>query len=366
MEREVFTISTSFYKRVDWVDHIYEGLKAQTYPFWEWVVTDDFSEELNAEEKLRDLARRDPRVRYYTQKRKKELFYNPQYGSCGNIVMQLDSDDTIYANLLEQYVKYFREDRELMGITCGHIMKKELKEFVSISAYGLEDRCNIDFAPMARAWKNTIPHFDEGGELHGYQNDTNIWRQVEARGKVMFIPRELYNYNYSGDSISKIKYSPEQNRALEGERLRIEKRFPSLNDGNTCTFDLKYLPIDRLSWSLYGADFNRSIERKNVLFLKTDIKPYEKQLLNELFYDHSLHYDVDSRESYDEIVAYLNVDTYEYLCKHMPLVKEKFKGHTFRFFIDDREFELTDSKLEIFGTWSFWKSGGLYYGHLSL
>ena len=366
MERIVFTISTSFYKRVDWVEHIYETLKAQTYPFWEWVVTDDFSEELSAEVKLKEIARIDPRVRYYTQSRKKELFYNPQYGSTGNIVMQLDSDDTIYANLLEQYVKYFKEDPELMGITCGHIMKKELKTFVSISAYGLEDRCNIDFAPMARAWKNTIPHFDYSGELHGYQNDTNIWRQVEARGKVLFIPRELYNYNYSGDSISKIKYSPEQNRALEEERLRIEKRFPQLNDGNTCTFDLKYLPIDRLSWSLYGADFNQSLESKNVLLLKTDIKPYEKQLLNELFYDHSLHFNVDSRESYDEIVAYLNEDTYNYLCENFVWIKEKFKDTTFRFFIDDRYFNQTDEKLGIFGTWSFWKSGGLYYGHLSL
>ena len=66
-ERINFTVNTSFYKRSDWVDHIYEGLKAQTYKYWEWVVTDDFSPDRNAEERLKEIAKNDHRVVYYTQ-----------------------------------------------------------------------------------------------------------------------------------------------------------------------------------------------------------------------------------------------------------------------------------------------------------
>jgi glycosyltransferase involved in cell wall biosynthesis len=366
-EKVVFSISTSFYKRSDWVEHIYNSLKRQTYPLWEWVVTDDFSEELNAEEQLKTIASKDPRVRYYPQTRKKELFYNPNYGCSGNVVVQLDSDDTIYDNLLEIYVKYFESDPELMGVTCGHIMKKELVEFVSISAYPLAEANNIQFAPMARAWRNTIPFFDRDGELNGFQNDTNIWRQVEVRGKVMFIPRELYNYNYSGDSLSKVKTTREEIIKIENERLWIEGRFPSLMDDNKCTFDLKYLPIDRLSWAFYSADFNQSISRKNVLFIKSDIKPFEKQLVNELFYDHTINYNVDDSKSYDEIIAYLNVDTYEFLVVNMPKLRHMFSGVTFRFFIDSEVWDCELSCLnEVFGEWSFWESGGLHYGHLVL
>jgi len=367
MERPVFSISTSFYKRGDWVEHVYESVKAQTYPFWEWVVTDDFSEENSAEEQLREIARKDPRVKYYSQSRKKELFYNPNFGCSGNIVMQIDSDDTIYPNLLEIYAKYFMDDPELMGITCGHIMKADLQRFVASSNYGMEDRHNIDFAQMARAWRNTIPFFDFNGDLNWYQNDTNIWRQVEARGKVLFLPRELYVYNYNEkDSISRTKYSPHNNELIEKERVRIESRYPTLNEREGCTFDLKYLPIDRLSWAFYGADFNYATEHKDILFIKADIKPYEKQLLNELFAEHTIHYNVDKREKYDEIIAFVNGDTHKYLAQSINSFREKWPGQGFRFFIDDKFFEETEEKLGIFGTWSYWKSGNLTYGHLFL
>jgi glycosyltransferase involved in cell wall biosynthesis len=364
IERPVFTISTSFYRRGNWVEHVYETLKAQTYPYWEWVVTDDFSDELNAEEQLKKIAKLDPRVKYYTQSRKKELFYNPQYGSSGNIVMQLDSDDEIYVNLLEIYAKYFTENPDIMGITCGHIMKRDLKDYVSISSYALENKMNINFAPMGRAWRNIIPHFDYNGELNWWQNDTNIMRHIEARGKVLFLPRELYNYNYSVDSISKRPYTLKENDEIEKERLDIEGKFPDLMKGDKCTFDLRYLSINRLTWAFYTTEFVQSSTRKRVNFIKRDIRPYEKQLLSELFYDHSLIYNGDNRESYDEIVAFLNEGTYKYLIENINQIREFNPNISFRFFIDSTIFSPTPDQLKIFGRYSFWNTGGLIHGYI--
>ena len=48
-----FSISTTFYKRGDKVQHLYQQILDQTHTDWEWIVTDDFSEENSAEEALK-------------------------------------------------------------------------------------------------------------------------------------------------------------------------------------------------------------------------------------------------------------------------------------------------------------------------
>ena len=174
-ERINFSINTSFYKRSDCIDHIYEGLKAQTYKYWEWVVTDDFSEDKNAEKSLKEIARNDHRVVYYTQSRKKELFWNPNYGASGNVIFQMDSDDTMYPNILEIYAKHFMEDPSLMGICCGCYMEGDDKTY---RGYGFNFLSGENCLNMTwgRAWRNIIPHFDYEGKLQHFQNDTNIIR----------------------------------------------------------------------------------------------------------------------------------------------------------------------------------------------
>ena len=51
-----FTISTSFYKRGDQVEYLYNQVINQTHNDWDWVVTDDFSSENSAKEALLDIA----------------------------------------------------------------------------------------------------------------------------------------------------------------------------------------------------------------------------------------------------------------------------------------------------------------------
>ena len=41
MEKPIFSISTSFYNRGKWVDHVYETIKAQTYPYCDLPKTGD-------------------------------------------------------------------------------------------------------------------------------------------------------------------------------------------------------------------------------------------------------------------------------------------------------------------------------------
>ena len=50
MKNYKFSASTSFFKRGDFVQQMYKQLLDQTHTNWEWIVTDDFSDNLNAEE----------------------------------------------------------------------------------------------------------------------------------------------------------------------------------------------------------------------------------------------------------------------------------------------------------------------------
>ena len=190
----------------------------------------------------------------------------------------------------------------------------------------------------------------------------------QEEDKVIFIPRELYAYNMQEDynSISKIKYSWERNQELEEERIFMENRFPMLETGEMCTFDLKYLSIDELTWAFYTCNFNHELTPQDVCFIKADIRPYEKQLINELFYNHNMHYDIDKRKEYDEIMVYLNEVTMEYLEENFNRIRENHQGTTFRFLVDYTKDPIDLKRLEVFNIWSFWASGYTYYGHLIL
>ena len=350
-ERINFTVNTSFYKRSDWVDHIYEGLKAQTYKYSEWVVTDDFSPDKNAEERLKEIAKNDHRVVYYTQSRKKELFYNPNYGASGNVIFQMDSDDTMYPTILEVYAKQFIEDPLLIGICCGALKNINNTELFEWTAPNLEIQSNFVMT-YGRAWRNVIPHFDYNGKLDYFQNDLNIWRQIEARGKVMFLPRELYKYNYdSQGSFSHRQfegYNNESERLIEEERCRIEQRFSTStdlsqdgiwNNVDECTFDLKYLPINKLTWAFYAADFHKTSHNSRINFIKSDIKPYEKQLLNELYYDNTIIYNGDVKGDYDEVIVYVsNQETLDIMYNFHSLYSQLKPDVKIRFHINKQVF----------------------------
>ena len=310
-----FSISTSFYKRSDKVQHIYQQILDQTYTNWEWIVTDDFSEEKNAEQLLKEICVKDPRVKYYHQSRKKECFYNPQRGASGDIIVMLDSDDYAYPKLLEVYHNFLSKHPEVMGICCLSQTLDSYGQFVEIQGGGnfkSGGSPTFDYTPMSRAFRNIYPEFDNG-VMKWYQNDTNVVRHMEYLGKWFYLPRTLCEYYYSTDTISRSLRSDEEWMDVERERLFIENKFPSLHDDNKCSQFLYFLPIEDIARDLSMGIFNKYTTRKNILYINSDLKPYEKQLLKELFFDHNLHFDYNLHIAFDEILVSLNPNTYSNL-----------------------------------------------------
>jgi glycosyltransferase involved in cell wall biosynthesis len=333
-----FSISTTFYKRAHTVEHIYQQILDQTHTDWEWIVTDDFSEENSAEELLKEICAKDPRVKYYEQSRKKEIFWNPQKGGTGDIVVVLDSDDYAFPKLLETYNHYFLKHPDVMGMSCLSHTINENGVFAEIQGGGnfkCEDFATFNFTPMSRAFRNIYPEFDDG-TLQWYQSDTNIVRHMEVLGKWFYIPRTLCEYYYSPDTISRAKRTDEQWADIERERLFIEGKFPFLHNDDRCSSLLYYIPVRDIARDLALCDFNKSKIRQKILYIKSGIKPYERQLLKELFFDHDLYFDYNLNIKFDEVVVSLDTSTCYSLPQITQILQETNKGTRIKFKLDER------------------------------
>jgi glycosyltransferase involved in cell wall biosynthesis len=331
-----FTISTSFYKRGDQVEYLYNQVKNQTHQDWEWVVTDDFSNENSAKEALLDIASKDSRVKYFEQSRKKEIFWNPQKGSTGDVIVVLDSDDYAFPTLLEVYKNFFNKHSEVMGMCCLSNIINENGSFVEVQGggtYKIGEHPTFNYTPMSRAFRNIYPEFDDGF-LKWYQSDTNIVRHMEYLGKWFYLPRTLCEYYYSEDTISRATRTPEEWIEVENERLFIESKFPSLQNSNKCSHFFYFLPIEDIARDFAIGEFNKSTTRKNILYIKSDIKSYEKQLLSELFFDHNLYFNFYLNIKFDEIIVSLNPNTCENLPQITQTLLETNKGTHIKFKLD--------------------------------
>jgi glycosyltransferase involved in cell wall biosynthesis len=361
-----FSISTSFYKRSDKVQYLYQQILDQTYTNWEWIVTDDFSEDNNAEQLLKEICAQDPRVKYYHQSRKKECFYNPQRGSSGDIIVMLDSDDYAYPKLLETYYNFFTKYSEIMGISCLSYTINEHGIFVEIQGSGIYksgDFPTFNYTPMSRAFRNIYPEFDNG-MMKWYQNDTNIVRHMEFLGKWFYIPRTLCDYYYSKDTFSRKDRPSEDWDDVTRERMMIESKFPSLHDENKCSQFLYFLPIEDIARDFSIGDFNRSNTRKNILYLNSDLKLSEKQLLKELFFDHTIYFDLNKNIKFDEIIIATNETTFVDVQDTILTLKEINKNTYVKMRLDIRNnisvTQVQDFLISLFNSYG-WKNCGYEY-----
>ena len=94
----------------------------------------------------------------------------------------------------------------------------------------------------------------------------------------------------------------------------IESKFPSLHYNDKCYQFLYFLPVETIARDFAIGDFNRFTTHKNILYINSEIKLPEKQLLKELFFDHNLYFDSNLDIKFDEIIIALNPLT----CEHLP------------------------------------------------
>jgi glycosyltransferase involved in cell wall biosynthesis len=122
----MFTVLTPTFNRAHTLPRVWESLKAQTFPSFEWVVVDDGSTDGTAELVARWQAEAPFPVRYLRQENKgKHVAMNRGVAvAFGELIVTLDSDDACVPQALERLAFHWRsipEDRrnEFYGVV-GH------------------------------------------------------------------------------------------------------------------------------------------------------------------------------------------------------------------------------------------------------
>lgn len=298
-----FTIVTSFYNGARFIPILYEKIQQQTYTNWEWVVTDDFSDD-NGKDLLLEISKNNRKVKYVEQNFKKEMFYNPQK-FCRNaeIIVQADQDDYPLAKALEVYHYFFNKFPDTAVITCGANIFKESNKGQWMNFYNPDysDKNNMacGYLTCFRSWRNNPNEdddFNPDNWMKYYYNDLSIICTLEERGKVLNLPRSLYYYNYRDDSISHTYYA---NDSVEEGKILIEKINSRRLDKNINTLNRYFESIHSDSLCFMDHNLNNINCQQKISYINKDISSAKCNLLKDLFFDHDLNINkIDGDEDY--------------------------------------------------------------------
>ena len=139
MDNKKFLIVASFYNNnKEHVEQTFKNVLNQTYRNWLLIVGDDFSDDPEFRQYLKNkvLEINDNRILYYDVKFKRELYlYQNLFNHIDyDYYFDLDSDDLINPKILEIYQHYFNKHPEVMSIFSGF---KEVNEDLQIQKYGI-------------------------------------------------------------------------------------------------------------------------------------------------------------------------------------------------------------------------------------
>ena len=99
----LISIITAYYNCKEYIQQTFNSVINQTFPYWEWVIVNDGSTEEGTEELLNELAKKDKRIKVYTQENQGRLVArdNAISHTKADIIYMLDSDDLLDKTLLE-------------------------------------------------------------------------------------------------------------------------------------------------------------------------------------------------------------------------------------------------------------------------
>jgi glycosyltransferase involved in cell wall biosynthesis len=306
-----FSIVTPFFNNNegDYIEKIYNSIINQTYDNWEWIITDDFSND-NTLNVLKTF--KDPRIKLITQKKKKELFINPHLYSTGDIVVQVDSDDQMYPKSLEVYNHFFSNNPDVFFMSVGTNYFEDGKFASSHIVYHDEFKnCYEKKIEKDKNWNSLKINFlhinGAWGNLHAWRNLKEIdfnpknyknliypdllrALTLEEYGKYLHLPRTLYQNNLRSKSLSQdqmknhevIDYCYYLNDVKERRKTDIN------------SYDKRYNDIFEESYMLLHSNLSLEKTSKNVSIF--NIEKQKQQKLKELYFDHNLFFDIISED----------------------------------------------------------------------
>lgn len=190
----------------------------QTYPHFEILTVNDGSTD-NSLEILRRLAKRDKRVKVYSQKKNMGLSFAANLGiqkSKGTFLARFDADDIMPEDRLEKQVEYLLENPDIVVVGGQCEMIDENGKFIGIKKFPIHDheiRKMIFFAMSLQAGsmminRKFIPKaFKFYTSKYRYAEDHELLFKLLQFGTVMNLPNILLYYRqHKNNSTKKIDH----------------------------------------------------------------------------------------------------------------------------------------------------------------
>lgn len=101
--KPLISVITAYYNCKEYIMQTANSVLNQTFPHWEWVIVNDGSTEEGTEELLKELTKKDKRIKVYHQKNQGRLVARDEAiaRTSADIIYMLDSDDVLDPTLLE-------------------------------------------------------------------------------------------------------------------------------------------------------------------------------------------------------------------------------------------------------------------------
>jgi len=306
-----FSIVSSFFgDDPSYIYRLYECAKAQNVD-WEWIVTDDFSDNPETDKALIEISKKDKRVRRIIQTEKLEFYRNPSLYARGEFVFHIDGDDFYHPSYLEHCQSWFDRLPDVSIILSG---SKWVKKSGHLERYYLHNpfinnvfrdsdgsyRLNINF--LGRIWRNKFKIdwdnvFEDSSEMIR-MNDKYIVNYISTKGDVLCLPRCYIQYETA-------KISNSSRERTEDEKILIKKVDREFNkwysttmpnflfsthfcNGDNTDFEVECYPFLTLPWT--------KDKLKVGVFGFSEHKFKRKQLI-QLFPDFDITFDPNELES---------------------------------------------------------------------
>jgi len=325
-----FSIVTSFYNEpLDLIEECYNSVISQTYSNFEWIITDDWSSDQNTTNTVKSLPQRDPRIKYVEQKHKKEVWWNPQTYTNGDVVVTLDGDDTMFLKTLEVYNYFYTKYPDVICMSTEIHNYKNKRYSGSLYLDHHNYKSHLDYCFGNKNDPN-VSHYTNEMFMHGYNRswinvsidfrgnlnpkliivDYLQFAKLEEFGKYLHIPRALYGYNTRDVSISRKidEFNDHHLRTQEiNESLAKSREGKNINSIKRI-FDLIFIESN----AFIDNKLNFESTSRRISYITPGIKTLlVKEQLSELFFDHSLYFN-EYRDDIDYfIIQFESPDQYD-------------------------------------------------------
>ena len=330
-----FSIVTSFYNESEkLIEECCKGVLSQTYSNFEWIVTDDFSQNEKTTNLVKSLPERDKRIRYVEQTKKKEIVWNHQTYAMGDVVVALDGDDHMLSKSLDVLHYFYTKYPDVFCITTEIQNYNENKQYIgslyldyqnytSIFNYIMDikhdpniprrGRNSLFSLGYNRSWRN-INNIEFGKDLDKrlIVFDYVQLTQLEEMGKFLHIPRALYGYNTRQDSISR-KLDENNSFHLSTKELDnsiIERRKGKNINSIKRIFDQIFIESN----AFLNCGINFEIKSKKISLITPNIlSPLKQEQIKELYFDHDIYFNTHDENIDYYIIQFNSPDQYNSL-----------------------------------------------------